>query len=69
MCFVWISEETTTFALYSINRLVLTTERDSVYCAVRTQSLYKTDTFFKGLDHCSTVGDVWYDDVSSGREY
>jgi len=32
--------------LYKINRLVLTTELESVYCAVRTQSLYKTNRFF-----------------------
>jgi hypothetical protein len=44
MCFVWISEQTATFALSSIKRLVFITEVDSVYSAVRTESLYKTDT-------------------------
>jgi hypothetical protein len=34
MCFVWISEQTVPFALYSINRLVFITEVESVYCAV-----------------------------------
>ena len=34
-----------TFALYSIHSLVIITEVGSVYSAVRTQSLYKTDTF------------------------
>jgi len=32
------------FALYSTNRSVFVTELESVYCAVRTESLYKTDT-------------------------
>jgi hypothetical protein len=45
MCFVQISEQTATFALYNINRLVFITEVESVYSTVRTESLYKTDTF------------------------
>jgi hypothetical protein len=45
MCFVWLSEQTVTFALYIINILVFITEAESVYCAVRIESLYKTDTF------------------------
>jgi hypothetical protein len=52
MFFVWISERTASFALYNINRLVFTTDVESVYCAVRSESLYKTDTvclIFKGL--------------------
>jgi hypothetical protein len=44
MCFVRISEQTATFALQNINRLVFVTEVESVYSAVRTESLYKTDT-------------------------
>jgi hypothetical protein len=44
MCFVWLSEQAVTFALYVINRLVFITELESVYCAVRTESLYNTDT-------------------------
>jgi hypothetical protein len=32
-------------ALYNSNRVVCITEVESVYCAVRTESLYKTDTF------------------------
>jgi hypothetical protein len=44
MCFVRISEQTATFALQNIKRLVVTTEVESVYSAVRTESLYKTDT-------------------------
>ena len=43
MCFVRISEETATFALYCINWLVFITEVESVYCAVRIESLYNTD--------------------------
>jgi hypothetical protein len=43
MCFVRISEQTETFALENINRLVFITEVESVYSAVRTESLYKTD--------------------------
>jgi hypothetical protein len=45
LCFVWLSEETVTFALYIIIRLVCITEAESVHCAVRPESLYKTDTF------------------------
>jgi hypothetical protein len=46
MCFVWLSEETVTFAaVYIINSLVFITDAESVYCAVRTESLYKIDTF------------------------
>jgi hypothetical protein len=45
MCFVRISEQTETFASYNIKELVFITEVDSVYSAVRTESLYKTDTF------------------------
>jgi len=33
------------FALHNIKRLVFITEVESVYCAVRTESLYSTDTF------------------------
>jgi hypothetical protein len=59
MCFVWISEQTATFALQNINRLnemkkttnkctvlnrlVFTTEVESVYSVVRAESVYKTD--------------------------
>ena len=44
LCFVWISEQTVTFALYCINWLVFITEMESVYCAVHIESLYNTDT-------------------------
>jgi len=40
MCFVWISEQTVIISLYSINWLVFVTEKECVYCAVRTGSLY-----------------------------
>ena len=45
MCFVWFSEQTVTLELDIINRLVFITEVESVYSAVRTESLYKTDMF------------------------
>jgi hypothetical protein len=38
-----MSEQTATFVLYSIKWLIFMTEVDSVYSAVRTESLYKTD--------------------------
>jgi hypothetical protein len=44
MCFVRISEQTVTFALQNIKRLVFITEVESVYSMVHTESLYKTDT-------------------------
>ena len=44
MCFEWLSEQTITFALYIINSLVFITEVESVYSAVRTESVYNTDT-------------------------
>ena len=45
LCFVWISEQTANFALQNIKRLVFITEVESVYSAVRTESLYNTDAF------------------------
>jgi hypothetical protein len=44
MCFMWLSEETVTFSLYKINRLIFTIEAESVYFAVRPESLYKINT-------------------------
>jgi len=44
MYFVWLSEQTVTFSLYIISRLVFITVVESVYSAVRTESLYKADT-------------------------
>jgi hypothetical protein len=43
MCFAWISEQTVTIAVYIIDGLVFIAEVESVYCAVRTESLHKTD--------------------------
>jgi len=43
MCFVWLSERILTFALYIINMLGSITQVESVYCAVRTESLYNTE--------------------------
>jgi hypothetical protein len=42
VCFVWISEQTANSALQNIKILVFITEVESVYCAVRTESLYNT---------------------------
>ena len=44
MRFVRISEQRATFALYCINWLVFITVMESVYSAVRIESLYNTDT-------------------------
>jgi len=44
MCFVRLSEQTAVISLYNTNWLVFITEAESVYCAVRTESLNKTDT-------------------------
>ena len=53
MGFVWISEQTATFALYSTDRLVFITVVESVYCAVRSDCLYKADyvSISKGSVH------------------
>jgi len=40
MCLVWIWEQTAIISLYRINWLVIITETECVYCAVRTGSLY-----------------------------
>jgi hypothetical protein len=42
-CFVRISEQKATFASHVINWLVFITVVESVYCAVRIDSLYKAD--------------------------
>jgi predicted GNAT family N-acyltransferase len=42
MCSVWISEKTAIISLYNINWLVFITERECVYCEVRTECLYVT---------------------------
>jgi hypothetical protein len=49
-CFIWISEQTATFAVYVINRLVFITVVESAYSAVRADALYKPDyvSSFKG---------------------
>ena len=39
VCFVWISEQTAIISLYSINWLVCITEKECVYCGVRTEFL------------------------------
>ena len=44
MCFVWISEQIATFALYCFNWLAFITVVESVYSAVRIEFSYNTDT-------------------------
>jgi hypothetical protein len=61
MCFVRISEQTATFALQNIKRLVFITEMVSVYCAVRTESLYKQiHLVFKGLRNKQNQNPVFH---------
>jgi hypothetical protein len=43
MCFVRISEQTASFAQNDITWLFFITEVQSVYCAVRAESLYKNE--------------------------
>jgi len=45
VCCKCFSEKTVTFALYNITDWFGITEVESVYCAVHTKSLYKTDMF------------------------
>jgi len=44
-CFVRIWEQTADFAVYVISWLVIIAVVESVYCVVRTDSLYKADYF------------------------
>jgi len=48
-CFVWISKQTAILSLYSINWLVFITETESVYWAVRAESL-NTGRFIFGFE-------------------
>jgi len=41
VCFVWLPEQTAIISLYSINWLVFITKTECVYCAVRTEYIYK----------------------------
>jgi hypothetical protein len=51
MCSVRISEQTATFTLYIIKRMVFVTAMDSVYCTVRAGPYIKQIRFvFKGLN-------------------
>ena len=49
---VWISEQTAIISLYSINWLVFINERECVYCAVRTGSLYTASLTFSNSTFC-----------------
>jgi len=44
MWFMWLLEQTVTFALHIIKRLFFITQVENIYCAVRTESVYNTDT-------------------------
>jgi hypothetical protein len=55
MCFVWISEQTAIISLYNINWLVCITEKECVYCAVRTGCLSIIQVSYRllsGLERC-----------------
>jgi hypothetical protein len=60
MCSVCLLEESVTFALYAFSRLVFITEVESVYRAVRTDSLNVTQIrfVFKGLIQRTIPGEV-----------
>ena len=47
MCFVCISEQTTTISLYNINRLVFITKTECVYCVVGIECLYIINVHFR----------------------
>jgi hypothetical protein len=54
MCFVRISEQTATFALYCINWLVFITVVESVYSAARTEYITQIRFIYKGLNFTTT---------------
>jgi hypothetical protein len=54
MCFMWISDQSATYALYIIKWFVFITEAQSVYSAVRAESLYKTDSLSSSKGWLST---------------
>ena len=53
MCFVWIWEQTAIISLYNISWLVFITEKECVYCAVRTGYLYIIQVSFS-IYRCQT---------------
>ena len=64
MCFVWISEQTAIISLYSTKLSVFKTEAESVYCAVRTGSLYQTVTASYLNSRAVTVPTGWLSRVN-----
>jgi hypothetical protein len=58
MCSVWISEQTVSFALYIVNRLVFITEVERVYCVVSTESLYRV--IHKSVKHFKNSQQIDY---------
>jgi hypothetical protein len=64
MCFVWIWEQTAIISLYSINWLVIITETECVYCAVRSAHTVYLWVLCgsenkQRLFHCTTLTD-WF---------
>jgi hypothetical protein len=51
MCSMWICKQATIVSLYSINCLVFIAKYESVFCAIRTESLniVRLVSVFKGL--------------------
>ena len=39
LCFVWLSEQSVTSALYTFNKLIFITEVERVHCALRAVSV------------------------------
>ena len=59
MCFVWIWEQSAIISLYSINWLVCITEKECVYCAVRSGALYANGVYLV----CTML--TWYISAST----
>jgi DNA-directed RNA polymerase subunit RPC12/RpoP len=65
MCFVWIWEQTAIISLYSINWLVFITEKECVYCAVRSAHTVYLCVLCgsenkQRLLHCTALTDWFY---------
>ena len=52
VCFVWIWEQTAIIFLYNINWLVFITDKECVYCAVRTGFLCTASLTFSSSTFC-----------------
>ena len=56
MCFICISEQAAIISVFTINRLVFITKRESVYCAVRTESI---NILVLNFNNCPTRCDLF----------